>query len=98
VKDKQQLPKRRFDRSKKNRRFEENLGKTCRFCGQTLVFEKGKCPAWGATCAKCKRRNHFALKCNNSVNSLREESHESEESDIEYITSITDRPEVVRAI
>ena len=98
MKDKQQLPKRRFDRSKKNGRFEENLGKTCKFWGQILVFEKGKCPAWGATCAKCKRRNHFALKCNNKVNSLTEESHGSEESDIEYITSITDRPEVVRAI
>ena len=90
MKDKQQLPKRRFDRSKKNRKLEEKLGKTCKFCGQIHVFERGKCPAWGATCAKCKGRNHFASKCNSKVNSLREESDESEESDIEYITSITD--------
>ena len=98
VKDKQQLPKRHFDRSKKNRTLEEKLGKTCKFCGQIHVFERGKCPAWGATCAKCKGRNHFASKCNSKVNSLREESDESEESDIEYITNITDRPEVVHAI
>ena len=97
VKDKQQLPKRCFDRSKENRKLEEKLGKTCKFCGQIHVFERGKCPAWGATCAKCKGRNHFASKCS-KVNSLREESEESEESDIECITSITDRPEVVHAI
>ena len=98
VKDKQQLPKRRFDRSKKNRKLEEKLGKTCKFCGQIHVFKRGKCPAREATCAKCKGRNHFASKCSSKVNSLREESDETEESDIEYITSITDRPEVVHAI
>ena len=32
------------------------------------------------------------------INSLREETKESDESDIEYITSITDRREVVHAI
>lgn len=98
VKDKQQLPKRRFDKSKKNRKSEEKLGKTCKFCGQIHVFEKGKCPAWGATCAKCKGRNHFASKCNSKIHSMREESEESEDSDIEYITSITDQPEVVHAM
>jgi len=90
MKDKQQLPKRSFDKSKKNRKSEEKPGKTCKFCGQIHVFENGKCPPWRATCAKCKGRNHFASKCNSKVHSMREESEESEESDIEYITSITD--------
>ena len=97
VKDKQQLQKRPFDKSKKNRKSTEKLQKTCKFCGYNHVFEKGQCPPLGATCAKCKGRNHFASKCRKG-NSLREETKESDESDIEYITSIKDKPEVVHAI
>ena len=36
---------------------------------------------WGAMRAKCKGRSHFASKCE-KVNNLREESEESEDSDI----------------
>ena len=35
----------------------------------------------GAMCAKFKGRNHFASKCE-KVNNLREESEESEDSDV----------------
>lgn len=33
----------------------------CRFCKQKHV--KGKCPAYGKFCSKCKKRNHFAVAC-----------------------------------
>ena len=33
----------------------------CRFCGQS--HEIRKCPAFGKTCAKCKKKNHFAVVC-----------------------------------
>ena len=29
--------------------------------------DKRKCPAWGKTCNKCKRKNHFAKKCRRSA-------------------------------
>ena len=70
--------------------------KTCKYCGQT--HERGKCPAYGKTCAICKKSNHFAKVCRskaagNSTNDKEEESnrktkkiHQLEEfsSDEEY--------------
>lgn len=35
----------------------------CNFCGKNHPMEKRKCPAWGRQCTKCKRQNHFAVKC-----------------------------------
>lgn len=54
VKDKQQLQKRPFDKSKKNRKSTEKLGKKGKFCGYNHVFAKGQCPAWGATLPNVK--------------------------------------------
>ena len=97
-----QPPKcRDFDRSKKGREreLETKLRKTCKFCGQTLRFEKGKCPAWGAKCTKCGGRNHFATQCTappRKIYSLRDEW--SDDSDVEFITSIVVQPETVHSI
>jgi hypothetical protein len=33
----------------------------CRYCPYEHV--RGKCPAYGKTCKKCHRKNHFAAKC-----------------------------------
>ena len=33
----------------------------CRFCGRT--HSHGRCPAYGKTCSKCSRKNHFAAVC-----------------------------------
>lgn len=30
------------------------------------MSDKKKCPAWGRTCNKCKRKNHFARMCRKS--------------------------------
>ena len=35
----------------------------CRYCGGEHVLEKTKCPAFGQTCAKCNKSNHFAKRC-----------------------------------
>ncbi|XP_026688729.1 uncharacterized protein K02A2.6-like isoform X1 [Diaphorina citri] len=36
------------------------LTTSCQKCGQ---IHRVRCPAWGKTCAKCGRRNHFAKMC-----------------------------------
>ena len=38
-----------------------NMKQNCGFCGQN--HPPRKCPAWGATCSKCRGRNHFAQVC-----------------------------------
>ncbi|PAA77815.1 hypothetical protein BOX15_Mlig019617g10 [Macrostomum lignano] len=44
-----------------------NSGAQCRSCG--LQHQPGKCPAFGKTCNKCHRRNHFAAVCRSSAKS-----------------------------
>ncbi|PAA81730.1 hypothetical protein BOX15_Mlig033926g4 [Macrostomum lignano] len=51
-----------------------SAGKPCKFCGQK--HPSGRCPAWGKTCAKCGRRNHFAAVCKSS--SQNKSAHEIE--------------------
>ena len=73
--------------------------KTYKFCGKVHPFKKGKCPAWGAKCTKWGGRNHFAITCTTptkKVYNLRDES--SDDSDIEYITSIVAQPEMIHAV
>ena len=47
----------------------------CRFCGKNHPVRK--CPAWGKTCNKCGRKNHFSLKCVSSVRrvEINDDSH-----------------------
>ena len=37
--------------------------KECKFCGTHHRFRKEDCPAYGKTCLKCNRKNHFQQKC-----------------------------------
>ena len=39
----------------------ENKIRDCRFCGRN--HERRNCPAFGQTCAYCKKKNHFVAKC-----------------------------------
>lgn len=41
----------------------DNFQKVCKFCGQTHVFKKALCPAWGKTCNVCRGENHFSSMC-----------------------------------
>ena len=51
----------------------------CRFCGRKHESKREACPAWGKTCVKCGKENHFARKfplssTSNKVALLEEES------------------------
>ena len=35
----------------------------CKFCGKEHERLKERCPAWGKTCSRCRKPNHFAVKC-----------------------------------
>lgn len=37
----------------------------CKYCGK--AHQAGMCPAYGKTCSKCNKRNHFAAVCRSSV-------------------------------
>ena len=57
----------------------------CRFCGRDHRKVKEECPAWGKVCAKCKKHNHFKIKCSKSQTTqprqVRKEVHSVQESD-----------------
>ena len=48
----------------------------CRYCGESHVQNKYKCPAWGKRCEKCKGRNYFAVKCKR-VHAVSEDTDEA---------------------
>ncbi|KAG1688819.1 hypothetical protein GQR58_007942 [Nymphon striatum] len=62
--------------------------KECLFCGRRHPFLKSKCPAWGKTCNKCKKQNHFEAKCklNRSVNQVGEQ--DGSDSDSAWIDNV----------
>jgi len=35
----------------------------CRYCGYQIPHKGNNCPARGATCNKCHKKNHFAVVC-----------------------------------
>ena len=37
--------------------------KKCKYCGGNHVLKREKCPAYGKTCGKCGKSNHFARVC-----------------------------------
>ena len=44
----------------------------CYYCGESHV--KGKCPAYGKTCAKCGNKNHFASVCRGQADKHRSDN------------------------
>jgi hypothetical protein len=57
------------DGSKNDERKTKSVEKkiSCKLCGFEHLPDKRKCPAWGKTCNKCKRKNHFAKRCRKSA-------------------------------
>ena len=41
--------------------------KPCKFCGRR--HDRGRCPAYGKTCTKCSKLNHFATVCRSTKSS-----------------------------
>jgi transposase InsO family protein len=51
---------------------------SCRYCGRT--HPKNECPAYGKTCHKCSKKNHFSSVCR-AVNAVERQSrHDSDSS------------------
>ena len=60
--------KRKGDRGKDSSETQKQTNKKqCIYCGQSC--EPKKCPAFGKTCNRCKRRNHFTSMCQAKQNS-----------------------------
>ncbi|XP_075733513.1 uncharacterized protein LOC142775690 isoform X1 [Rhipicephalus microplus] len=57
---------------------------TCSKCGRT--HQPGNCPAFGRTCRKCQKRNHFAICCRSSALVGEIQDHEDDFSILEVST------------
>ena len=57
-----------------------NSQQPCKFCLQLHLREAQTCPAWGKTCLKCGKRNHFkgSTVCQGNVNNANDQPDESE--------------------
>lgn len=57
----------------------------CKYCGGTHPRDRDKCPAFGHTCWKCKKKNHFPKVCKQTtVNSIQDEDTSDSDSDSIY--------------
>lgn len=67
----------------------------CKYCDKVHPMLKSKCPAYGKTCSKCHKSNHFAIMCPSEKGRkkvhqvLSKSASESESSGDEFIDSIT---------
>ncbi|XP_046864316.1 uncharacterized protein K02A2.6-like [Xenia sp. Carnegie-2017] len=54
----------------------------CKYCGE--IHQRGKCPAYGKTCSKCHKLNHFASVCLSTSRSVHytTEGHEGHDYEI----------------
>ena len=83
----------------KGRKYDKNVkesARDCKYCGGRHAFRKEECPAWGKECRSCRGQNHVAKVCKKRkkragkqtrVHAVTEE--ESDDSDVDYITSVT---------
>ncbi len=65
----------------------------CKFCGQKHYWNKFKCPAFGSTCSKCGKKNHFESKCpklktKQEIHAVKDESGSDCESEVEYVLNV----------
>ena len=65
-------------------RYNQTMKYPCKRCGKIHKFQE--CPAWGHTCKKCSRPNHFEAKCMlfRNVQAVGVVDSESEESSEDY--------------
>lgn len=54
---------------------------TCSYCGNSHLFSKSACLAWGSQCNKCGKKNHFAKQCKTkgSIKAVQESDSSSQE-------------------
>ena len=77
-----------------NRRFERRASNLCDYCGEKHAPRS--CRAFGHTCSKCSRRNHFEAMCRSSENAKQitvEEEYDSEwDDDVRMVSAGETRP------
>ena len=72
----------------------------CLFCGKKHECRKSKCLAFGKTCAKCGKKNHFAVKCQmrsgTKIHTVEYDSDKSSDTDdlTEHAYKVTDVSDV----
>ena len=76
---KQNVPKLE-DRRRRESGSQLKQGGKCRYCGGAHERDKHKCPAFGKSCRKCGKANHFQSVCmqKQGVNLMNEESSDDE--------------------
>ena len=42
----------------------------CKFCGKKHRYGRVFCPAYGKQCSRCHGRNHFSIKCKQTINQV----------------------------
>ena len=74
-----------FDKQK-----EHDFQRKCFLCGDSWPHKNGKssCPAFGHTCKKCGKHNHFESKCKTKLHEINKIELSSSDSDDSYIYTI----------
>ena len=55
--------KRNYKPSRQQMTCDNRTYEKCKYCDRQHPKQKGQCPAWGKTCNKCGKQNHFAYVC-----------------------------------
>ena len=86
---KKKRPERSIKRSKSTAGRHLKQERECIYCGGQHVYDKNKCPAFGKTCRKCGKLNHFQSVClqKQSVHYVQEDSASEDES-VYYVESV----------
>ncbi|KAK7105846.1 hypothetical protein V1264_017174 [Littorina saxatilis] len=110
-KDKGATPKSKHDRHDGRGMGERDSGvKACVYCGKSHKKGKEHCFAYGKTCNRCKKKNHFARQCKQSsdrqVHEMSDEESDDDdghfvltmsENDDEHVLSVDDVDKSVHA-
>ena len=60
----------------------------CKYCAGKHEKDRDKCPAFGQTCSKCKKKNHFSIACRlNKVHGILDDSDSSDSDSLYAVTS-----------
>ena len=82
--------RRQSSNNKKSQKESPELIKKCKFC--SFSHKRGSFPAYGKLCNNCKKKNHFAKRCNvKTVNNVHkhQDSFESDEIEALFIGAIS---------
>ena len=61
-------------RHKESKRGTMRMLKRCKYCGESHVQDKKRCPAYGHKCCKCSKYNHYETLCLSSQHSEEKQS------------------------